>query len=131
MIKWSYVVDKNQAKDLFQLQSELVDMKVDMAVSKAIDRVVEQIRTLKHDMQAEMHGLRNDMHDIRHEMNNGFSSLDKRVVAIETRLGMIGEKRKGIYNRIMDYLFKAGYGALTLALGYLAYLILQLHPLIK
>jgi hypothetical protein len=31
----------NQTKDLFQLQTELVDMKVDMAVSRTIDRVVE------------------------------------------------------------------------------------------
>lgn len=92
----------NQARDLFQLQSELIDMKVDMAVSKAIDRVIEKINGLENRMHAEMHKL-------RHDMNQGFSSLDKRVVAIETRLGMVNETKKEIRNKLIDYTFKAGW----------------------
>lgn len=111
---------KNYAKDLFQLQSELVDTKVEMAVNKAIERVLDKINDLKH-----------EMHDLRHDMNNGFSSLDKRVVAIETRLGIIGEKRTGFTNRLMDYIFKAGYGILTLSGSYLVYLLIQLHLFVK
>jgi hypothetical protein len=124
MIKWSYNLNTNRAKDLFQLQSELIDMKVDMAAGKAIDRVIEKINDLKYEMHT-------DMHKLRHDMNHGFSSLDKRVVAIETRLGMNDEKQKGIYNRTMDYLFKAGYGVLTFAIGYVIYVVLNLHPFIK
>lgn len=117
-----------QAKDLFQLQAELTDMKVDMAVSKAIDRVIEQIHGLESRMHSEMHDLRNEMHTLKNDMNQGFSSLDKRVVAIETRLGIIGEKRKGIYDRTMEYLFKAGWALLSLIF---AYLIVQFHLFIK
>lgn len=109
-------MNTNQAKDLFQLQSELIDMKVDMAASKAIDRIIEKITDLT-----------NEIHELRHEMRGGFSSLDNRVVAIETCLGLIGEKRKAIYGRAMDYLFKAGYGVSTFILLYFAYLMLQLH----
>jgi hypothetical protein len=35
-------MNNSQAKDLFQLQTELIDMKVDMAVSKALDRVLSR-----------------------------------------------------------------------------------------
>lgn len=89
MIKWSHKLSNYQAKDLFQLQSELVDTKVDMAVSKAIDRVIEKINGLENRMHSEMHKL-------RHDMNSGFSSLDKRVVAIEKKLGMVNETEKEI-----------------------------------
>jgi hypothetical protein len=91
-------------------------MKVDMAASKAMDRVISLITDLK-----------NEMHELRHDMNLGFAALDKRVVAIETRLGIIGEKRKRIYDRAIDYLFKVGYATSTFILSYLAYLMLQLH----
>lgn len=38
----------SQAKDLFQLQTELIDMRVDMAVSKTIDRAIAQLSDLIH-----------------------------------------------------------------------------------
>lgn len=91
-----------QAKDLFNLQTELVEAKVDMAVSHAIDRVVEQIS-----------GLRN-------EMNMRFSSLDNRMVAVETKLGIVNETQSEIRSQVnqtesvirtkfIDYAFKAGW----------------------
>lgn len=119
---------KNEAKDLFHLQTELIDMKVDMAVGKAIDRVIDQMQGLESRMHAEMHGLRNDMHGIRHDMNKRFSSLDNRVIAIETRLGMVNETRKEIRTKLIDYSFKAGW----LMLGViLTYALIQIHMLIK
>lgn len=78
---------KSPAKDLFQLQSDLIDMKVEMTVSKSIDRVIEQIQHLENKMHVEMSR-------IRHDMNNRFSALENRVVAIETRLGMVSETQK-------------------------------------
>lgn len=117
----------NQVKDLFQLHSELTDAKVDMAVSKAIDRVIDKINDLRNDM----HELRHDMHtqitDLGIRMSSEFALLDKRVVAIETRLGIVGEKQKGLYNRFIDYLFKAGYSIITFATLYMAYLLMQIH----
>jgi hypothetical protein len=97
--------------DLFQLQTELIDIKVDMATGKAIDRVVEQITALRHEMHTEMHKLRNEMH-------NGFSSLDKRVVAIETKLGMVNETQKEIRTKFIDYSFKAGWLILGIIISY-------------
>lgn len=105
-LQWRYLVNTNYARDMFQLQSELIDTKVDMAVSKANDRVIEKIN------------------DLRHEIHDRFNSLDKRVVAIETKLGMVTEAKKGVSSRILDYAFKAGWGFLTLLF---AYLIVQLH----
>jgi hypothetical protein len=94
-------MDKYHAKDLFQLQSELVQMKVDMAVNKSIDRVVEQITNL------------------RYEMHTDLSSLKNEVIAIETKLGMVNARRKGWYDRIMDNLFKTGWAWLSLLFAYL------------
>lgn len=105
-------MDKSQARDLFQLQTELVQVKVDMAVNKAIDRVVEQITSLRYEMHTDFSSLKN-------EMNNRFSSLDNRVIAIETKLGMVNAKRKGWYDRFMDHLFKTGWAWLSLVFAYL------------
>jgi len=135
-------VINNQVKDLFQLHSELTDAKVDMAVSKAIDRVVEQIRAIstemysfRHEMNSELYKLRHDMNSemfkLRNDMNYAFNSLDNRVIAIETELGIVGEHKKGLYNRFMDYFFKAGYSITTFVTLYMIYLLTQLHLLIK
>jgi len=97
-----------QTKDLFYLQAELIEMKVDMAAGKAMDRVIEQI----HELKNEMHGFRNDM-------NKRLASLDNRVIAIETRLGMINETRKEVRSRLMDYSFKAAWMLLGVVLTYL------------
>ena len=112
-------MDKSQAKDLFQLQTELVQMKVDMAVNRTIDRVIDQITSLRHEVHVEIGGLRNEMHGLKNEMNNRFSSLDNRVIAIETKLGMVSAKRKGWYDRFMDHFFKAGWAWLSIIFAYL------------
>jgi uncharacterized coiled-coil DUF342 family protein len=135
MLKWSKAMKSNYAKDLFQLQSELVDKKVDMAVSSAIDRVIEQISGLRTEMHSlnsgvhkEIHALTNNMHGLRNEMHQGFSSLDKRVVAIETKLGMVNETQKEIRTKFIDYSFKAGWLVLGVAISYA---LMQFHILMK
>ncbi len=112
-------MDKSQAKDLFHLQTELVQMKVDMAVNRTIDRVIDQITSLRHEVHTEMSSLKNDMNGLKNEMNNRFSSLDNRVIAIETKLGMVNTKRKGWHDRLMDLFFKAGWAWLSLVFAYL------------
>jgi chromosome segregation ATPase len=131
-----------QTRDLFHLQTDLIDMKVGMAVSRTIDRVVEQISALRNDMtslksdmntqihelkgemNSQIHELKDDMnsqiHGLRHEMRDGFSSLNTRVTAVETKLGIVNESRKEIRGRFIDYCFKAGWlilGAAVSSLG--------------
>ncbi|GEM_PF-4929886 len=113
-------MNQNYAKDLFQLQSDLVDMKVDMAAGRAMDRVIEKINDLRHEMHVEFQ-------EFRSEVKDQLASLDRRVVAIEIKLGMIGDRKKGLYDRIMDYLFKAGYGVLTFISIYFAFLLTHVH----
>src|SRR3990167_6246997 len=113
-------MSKNEAKDLFQLQTELVDMKVNMAVSSAIDRVVAQITGLKNEMHAEIHGL-------RAEMNKRFSSLENRMIAVETKLGIVNETQKEVHSRFIEYSFRALWTGLSF-LG--LYALTQLHHLI-
>ncbi len=113
-------MDKNYAKDLFHLQSELIDTKVDMATSKAIDRVIEKI----NDFRAEFHDFRHEVNDRFNAVNDRFNAIDKRVVAIETKLGMVAEAKKDMSNRVLDYTFKAGWGFLTF---FFAYLIVKFH----
>ena len=96
-------MDKSHIKDLFQLQTELIDMKVDMAVGKAIDRVVDQISGLRREIHVDMNGLRGEMG----EMNKRFSSLENRTIAVETKLGMVNETQKEFRSKFIDYSFKA------------------------
>lgn len=125
-------MDKYQVKDLFQLQTELINMKVDMAVTNTVDRVIEQISNLKHEMHTEIRGLRHEMHGLKNEMSNRFSSLDNRVIAVETKLGMVNETEKEIRakfydttkhvrNSFIDYAFKAGWLLLASILTFVLY----------
>ena len=107
----------NRVQDLFQLQTELVDMKVDMAVNKAIDRVLAGFAHLE----------------------KRFTSVEHRLIAVETKLGMVNETEKEIRakvydtekqfrNNIIDYTFRAGWLLLGIVLTYVLY---QFHALIK
>jgi len=96
-----------EPNSLFQLQTNLIDLKVDMAVSTSIDRVVEQMRDLRHEMHAE------------------FYTLGNRVTAIETKLGMVTETKKAVFDRVMDYIFKTVWTVTAVILPYLAYVFFQ------
>lgn len=91
---------------LFQFQTDLIDTKVNMAASNAIDKVVEEIR------------------DLRLEMKNEFHSMNTRLVAVETKLGLVNERQKEVREKFLDYALKAGWMTFG-AMGY--YLILHLH----
>ncbi len=110
----------DSAKTLFQLQVELTDMKVEVAVSKVINQVVDQIISLrqdlsglKHEMHREISGLRYEMHDLKQEMGSRLSS-------VETALGFRNQSRSEIRNRFYDYAFKAGWLLLGSLLTYAA-----------
>jgi hypothetical protein len=104
----------NQTSNLFQLQTELIDTKVDMAVSKANDRVLERIADLKGEMS-------------------------QRLIAVETKLGMVNETEKEIKARVfatqthvqtsfIDYGFKAGW---LLLASITTYFLVHFHIIIK
>lgn len=78
---------RHQAKDLFQLQTELVEAKVDMAVVKAIDRVIDRIDGLQKDIDARFLSLREDMS------------------AVKTKLGMTDDTRGLIRVKLVEYAY--------------------------
>ncbi len=88
----------DQAKTLFQLTTELTDAKVEIAVSKAITQVVEQIINLRHEIG-----------DLRHDMIERFSKVESRLSSVETALGKRNQIRGEIRTRVFDYSFKAGW----------------------
>ena len=92
----------------FQLQSELIDTKVDMAVSKSIDRVIEQL----HDLRSEMH---RDIHALRNDMDRQFASLGHRVTTVESTLTFIKDTQREISNKFVEYVFRAGWLLLATA----------------
>lgn len=126
-------MNNHQARDLFQLQSELVDTKVDMAVSKAVDRVIEQISGLKSEMHKEIHGLTDkmhvevhgltnkmyvEMHGLRADMDKQFSTLGHRVTAVEATLSFIKDSQREIRSKFIEYTFKAGWLLLAVSVSY-------------
>jgi predicted methyltransferase len=110
-----------QTKDLFQVQSELVDAKVEIAVSKASDRIIECIENRIENLGAEVHALKDDMnekfHSLKDDMNEKFHVLrhdmNDRLTAVETRLRMRNETRDPIRSRLIEFAFKAGLLALA------------------
>ncbi len=106
-------MNQHQAKDLFQLQSELIDMKVDMAVNKAIDRVLDGIADLKSDI---------------HKLENRFSSMEYRMTSTKATLKSLNSVLREIRTKFIEYSFKAAWfivGAVTL------YAASQLHVFFK
>lgn len=87
------------ADSLFQIQTDLIDTKVTMAASNAIDKVVEQIR------------------DLRSEMRNEFHDMNVRLVAVETKLGIVNERQKEVREKLLDYIFKAGWLAMNVIIS--------------
>jgi phosphoribosylamine-glycine ligase len=129
MIKWSNIVSNNNAKDLFQLQSELIDGKVDMAVSKAIERVMDKLsvmdnnmHSLRHDVHVDIHNLTNkmhvEMHGFRRDMDKQFSTLGERVTAVESTLTYVKNAQTQISTKFIDYTFKAGWLMLGCSVSY-------------
>jgi hypothetical protein len=110
-------MDKSQAKDLFQLQSELVQVKVDMAVNNAIDRVLDSIADLKGDIKG----------DINH-LEKRFTSLEHRVKSTKATLLWQNSVIRKVHTKFIDYSFRAGWFALA-SLG--SFLLYQLHLVLK
>jgi hypothetical protein len=108
----------NEARTLFQAQLELVDLKVDKAVSQSINRVVDQIVNLRSEMHKEISGLRNEIHAVRNEMHKEFSDVKGRVSAVEARLGVRNEWQSGLRARALDYGFKAAWLLMGLGIWY-------------
>ncbi|GEM_PF-4287594 len=129
-LKERYTLKNSQAKDLFQLQTELIDMKVAMVVSKAIDRAITQLSDLLH----------NEIQGMRNEMNVRFSSIEDRLLSIDTHLSFIDHRlvaveaklknvtHTEIRTRFLDYTCNA-----TLAIigGAVMYAMISLPALIK
>jgi hypothetical protein len=128
--KRSYTINiPIESQTLFQVQLELINTKVDKAVSEAISQVVEQIVSLRQEvggLRNEMHrgmgGLRNEMRKemggFRNEMHKEFSDLKGRMAALETRLGMKNEWQSGVRIRVLDYSFRAAWLLMGLGIWY-------------
>ncbi len=99
----------SQAKDLFQLQTELIEMKVDMAVSKTIDRAITQLGDLITGVRDEVHGLRGEMNARFSSLDTRISSVEHRLIAVETKLGIKSFFHTEVRSRALDYSFKAGW----------------------
>lgn len=106
-------MQKFYTKDLFQLQVELVEGKVDMAVSQAINRVIDRIDVLEGKMNTRFSALENRVVSVEH-----------RLVAVETKLGMVAENKKTIRAKLIEYSFQASWIGLCILVSYL---IVHLH----
>lgn len=107
----------------FLLQTELVDAKVEVSVSRAIAPVIEKIESLKQEMHQEMGSLRREMHEMRLEFGS-------RLVAVETTLVLLKERHNQIRERFLDYSFKAGWLVIiSLLSGLFSWLAIYLHSI--
>ncbi len=129
---------------LFQLQTEMMEAKIDMSVNQSITRVVEQIMSLKQEMHKELHGLRHEVHleigglrsemhkeisELKVDMNSRFSTLEKDMSAVKERLGMREQIRSELRTRVFDYGFRAGWLLLASLPGVVATAILIIQSL--
>ncbi len=103
----------DQAKNLVL---ELVDVKVDMAVEKTINRVVDQISGLKTQIHGEMSDLKSQIRSLEHE-----------AIAVNTNLSVINKTQEQIRTKFIEYAFKTVWVALG---SFAVFAIAHLHALI-
>jgi len=116
----------DQAKTLFQLQSELMEAKVDIAVNKSINQVVEQIVSLRHEMHREISGLRHEMHREISGVKDEIGVLTKDMSAVKERLGMRTGTRNIIWTNLINYGFHGGW---LIAVAVVSYVLGHTHTL--
>lgn len=129
----------NQSRTLVQLQAELIDTKVELAVSKAISQVVDQIVNLRYEVHREMGGLRQEMHremgglrqevhheisDLKEEMRHEIGGLKSDMSAVKTRLGMTVESKDEIRRRVIEYGFKTSW---IIGVAIASYMLARFH----
>lgn len=128
-----------QTKDLFQLQAELIDMKIDNAVSQKQDHIITHLSNVLHN---EIQDVKNEMNAFFSSVNSRFISLDTRIesldtrlssiehrlIAVETKLGIKNITHSEIRTRLLDYTFKA---TSAIVGGAVVYVTLLIHALIK
>ena len=117
------------------LQSELIDAKVEISVSKAVSLLAEQLASFKQDINQQMSAFREDirtqigslrteMHEqinaLRGEMYEQVNSLREemhairlefgtRMTAVEIALGIRREAQQQIRAKFVDYAFKTAW----------------------
>ncbi|MFT3742422.1 MAG: hypothetical protein QM752_07195 [Gammaproteobacteria bacterium] len=132
---------QNPIRDLFALQTELVDAKVEVSVSKAISQVIEQIVNFRQEVQRDFDGLKHQMHreisSLKYEMLDRFSKVEdrfskvkSRLASVETALGRRDQVRSELRTRFFDYTFRAGWaiGLVTLSAA-VSSLVFALHSM--
>ncbi len=118
-------------KICFNYNQNLLIKKVDMAVANAIDRVMNELGSMRKDMHAIKDDLHKDMssirrefnteiHALRRDMDNQFSSLKERVTAVESTLVYVRHSQTQISTKFIDYTFKAGWIILASSITYIA-----------
>jgi len=111
------------AKDFFQLQTDLVDAKVNIAVNDNISLVISKIDALKD----EVHDLRKEMNERFTQVDNRFNQVENRLTAVETKLGMRNELQSEFRSRAVEYGFKAGWLLLATIVS-VVLLCFHIHP---
>jgi hypothetical protein len=92
---------------------------VDMAVSNAIDRVLNRIDDLQKSVDNRIDNLQKDMDTRFSTLDTRISSIDNRLVAVETKLGLVNETEKEIRSKLIDYAFRTGWAVMASMITYL------------
>jgi hypothetical protein len=115
----------HQAKDLFQLQSELTQSKVDMAVSSAIDRVLDRIADLKGGMDQRFSEIDQRFVHLENGLEKRFTKIDQRFTKVDHRVNStkaslnsltrdLAQTRKGF----IEYCIRALWAGISVAAVY-------------
>ena len=132
-------MDNSQAKDLFHLQTDLIDTKVNMAVSNAIDRVLDRIDSLDRDMNERFAHLDKDMNQrfahLDKDMNQRFAQLEGRFAPLEHRVSSTEDSLRSLNDilgqikaKFIEYGFKSAW---FVSSAIIVYALSQLRFLIK
>lgn len=112
----------HSANDLFQLQVELNDRRVNMAVNEAIERLERSMENFKNELKQEMQAFKAEMRiefqEFKAEMRSEYQELKTRLIIVETKLGLVNANQYEIRTRFIDYTFKSAWVLLGAVASY-------------
>jgi hypothetical protein len=114
-----------QPKELFHLYTDLVDGKIDMAATKAIDRVLERIADLKGGMDQRFSAIDQRFVNLENGLEKRFTKIDQRFTKVDHRVNSTKASLNSLNRNIalarkkfIEYSVRAIWAAISVAVVY-------------
>ena len=111
-------MDKYLSKDILLAYTELTDTKVDMAVSKSIERVLDSIADLKGGMDQRFSDINHRFVHLENGLEKRFTAVDHRVNSTRNSLRSLNRVITQVRTGFIENCIRAVWAGISVAIVY-------------